>query len=209
VMICGTMHTTEIVRHQSSGGFFDISRWFVWTPWGFAGFMLYVIALIAESNRSPFDIPEGESEIVAGFHTEYSSMKFAMFFLGEYLGMIAMAALGATLFLGGWNGPRLLPSWTWFCLKTFAIICALIWFRGTFPRLRVDQLMSFAWKALLPFALLNIVAAAIWFYMPKTSFALGVVAWFASAAVVVIAYVVISRVLAARVLERRVYRFAS
>ncbi|MFA6564303.1 MAG: NADH-quinone oxidoreductase subunit NuoH [Verrucomicrobiia bacterium] len=209
VMIVGSLSTTQIVAAQGADGFLDVSGWFVWTPWGFAGFVLFLIAATAESNRCPFDIPEGESEIVAGFHVEYSGFKFALFFMAEYLGMMAMAGLGVTLFLGGWHGPKLLPSWAWFMLKGFLIVCWLIWLRGTLPRLRVDQLMAFAWKAMLPFALFNIFATAVWFYLPKTTLLQSAVAWLITAALVVAAYWVVSRFVSRRAGAPRVYRYAS
>jgi len=159
IMMTGTLSTNAIVEAQES------LRWFVFTPWGFVGFLLFFIAGVAEVNRTPFDLPEGESEIVAGFHTEYSGMKFALFYMGEFLGAFAMAGLAATLFLGGWQGP-LLPSWLWFLLKTYALVFVMIWFRGTFPRLRIDQLMNFAWKCLLPLSMINVGVAGLWLYLP-------------------------------------------
>ncbi len=111
---------------------------------------MYAIAATAETNRSPFDLPEGESELVAGYHTEYSGFKFALFFLGEYLAMFSISGLGTTLFLGGWSAPfsflTLIPSWIWFFGKVMLSIFVFIWMRGTLPRLRQDQLMNFAWK---------------------------------------------------------------
>ena len=128
-----------------------------------------MIAATAESNRSPFDLPEGESEIIAGYYIEYSGFKFALFFLGEYLGLFAVSGLGITLFLGGWHAPlpflKWIPSWVWFFAKLLALIAVFIWVRGTLPRLRMDQLMNFAWKFMLPMALINIVAAGVWHFM--------------------------------------------
>jgi NADH-quinone oxidoreductase subunit H len=158
VMITGSLSTVKIVEAQ--GGFTGIfPHWYVFTPWGFAGFVLFVIAALAETNRSPFDLPEGESEIVAGYFTEYSGFKFALFFLGEYLGMLSIAGFAITLFLGGWGAPvsflGFIPSWAWFFLKLFAAIFFFIWLRGTLPRLRQDQLMNFAWKFMLPMSLVE------------------------------------------------------
>src|SRR6202034_228445 len=168
VMITGSLSTVKIVEAQS--GFTGIfPHWYVFTPWGFAGFVLFVIASLAETNRSPFDLPEGESELVAGYFTEYSGFKFALFFLGEYLGMLSISGLGTTLFLGGWSAPfaflTWVPSWIWFFSKVMLSIVVLIWVRGTLPRLRQDQLMNFAWKFVLPMTLLNLMVAAAWRFM--------------------------------------------
>ena len=209
VMVVGSLSTSQIVAAQGADGFLDVSRWFVWTPWGFAGFILFLVAATAESNRCPFDLPEGESELVAGFHVEYSGFKFALFFMAEYIGMMAMAGLGVTLFLGGWHGPKLLPSWVWFMGKGFLIVCWLIWLRGTLPRLRVDQLMAFAWKAMLPFALFNIFTTAVWFHLPKATLLQSAVAWLVTAALVAAAYWVVSRFVCRRAGALRVYHYAS
>jgi len=121
------------------------------------GFVVFLIAGIAETHRIPFDLPEAESELVAGFHSEYSGMKFGMFFVGEYIGITSISALLVTLFLGGWHGP-LLPPLVWFFLKVFFFICGFILLRASLPRMRYDQLMAFGWKLMLPLALLNLVA---------------------------------------------------
>ena len=148
-------------------------HWFVFTPWGLAGFVIFAIASTAETNRSPFDLPEGESELVAGYFTEYSGFKFALFFLGEYVEMFAVAGLGTTLFLGGWSAPLSflgwVPSWIWFFGKVEIWICVFIWLRGTLPRLRQDQLMNFAWKFVLPMCLLNLFVAALWRFMGRVA----------------------------------------
>ena len=120
------------------------------------GLAVFMVAGVAETRRVPFDLPEAESEIVAGFHSEYSGMKFGMFFVGEYLGIALISAMIATLFFGGWQGP-LLPPIVWFAVKTFVFICGFILLRATFPRLRYDQLMSFGWKVMLPLALVNLL----------------------------------------------------
>jgi NADH-quinone oxidoreductase subunit H len=123
----------------------------------FLGFIVFFIAGLAETHRLPFDLPEAESEIIAGFHSEYSGMKFGMFFVGEYLGITLISAMMTTLFLGGWDGPWL-PPIVWFLLKTFAFITIFILLRATLPRPRYDQLMSFGWKVMFPLALLNLLA---------------------------------------------------
>jgi NADH-quinone oxidoreductase subunit H len=124
------------------------------------GFLLFFAAACAEINRSPFDLTEADSEIVAGFHTEYSGMKFAMFYLVEYAEAMAMSAIITTLFLGGWRGP-LLPPWLWFLVKTVIVFFVMVWTRTTFPRVRIDQLMALAWKCFLPLALINLFITAI------------------------------------------------
>lgn len=123
-------------------------------------FLIFLIAAVAETNRNPFDIPEAESELTAGFHTEYGGIRFAYFFLSEYVNMFVLSALGATLFLGGWHGP-LLPGWLWLLVKTGAILFVFIWFRWTFPRLRADQLMDLGWKVLTPLAFINILVTGL------------------------------------------------
>jgi NADH-quinone oxidoreductase subunit H len=167
-----------------------------------------MIAGAAESNRSPFDLPEGESEIIAGYYTEYSGFKFALFFLGEYLGMFAVSGLGITLFLGGWHAPlpflEWIPSWVWFFTKLLGLIAMFIWVRGTLPRLRLDQLMGFAWKLMLPLTLTNIIAAGTWCRMPG-----GAGRWIVCGLLVVGPYLALAHLLRERrELGRRVYRYA-
>jgi len=201
IMVTGTLSMAGIVEAQGA-------RWFVFTPWGFVGFFLFFLSGVAEVNRTPFDMPEAESELVAGFHTEYSGMKFALWYMAEFLESFAVCALAVTFFLGGWQGPpvpfwalaallavligtarllaiplRLLgvaamagagmlwgaepvPSWIWFLAKTYALVFVLVWFRGTLPRLRIDQLMGLAWKFFLPLGLINILAAGLWVLWP-------------------------------------------
>ncbi len=122
-------------------------------------FIVYIIAITLETNRSPFDFSEAESELVAGFHTEYSGMGFSLFFLAEYSYMLIAAALASILFLGGWQGP-FLPGLAWTLIKTYGIICLMMWFRWTFPRVRIDQMLSFGWKVLLPISLINFLITA-------------------------------------------------
>lgn len=157
ILASGSLSTVAIVHAQEKG-------WFVLTPWGLVAFLIFFLCGVAECNRSPFDLPEAESEIVAGFHTEYSGMKFALFYMAEFMNTFTLSGLAVTLFLGGWQGP-LLPSWVWFFLKTYTLIFVMIWFRGTLPRLRVDQLMGLAWKFLLPLTFINILAAGLWYYV--------------------------------------------
>lgn len=152
VLMSGTLNLVEIVDKQRS-----VLDWFVFkNP---VAFVIYFICAIAETNRNPFDLPEAESELVAGYHTEYSSMKFGMFFVGEYANMITVGAIATTLFFGGWHGP-ILPPIVWFVIKVAAFQVFYIWMRGTLPRLRYDQLMAFGWKILLPLAVLNVLVTA-------------------------------------------------
>jgi len=151
VMMTGTLSLAEMVRQQEH-------LWFV-VPQFFA-FVIYVICGIAETNRAPFDLPEAESELVAGFHTEYSSMKWSFYFLGEYANMMLVSSVAICVFLGGWHGP-FLPSVVWFLIKLAIFMFFYIWLRATFPRLRYDQLMGFGWKVLLPASLLNLVVTGV------------------------------------------------
>jgi NADH-quinone oxidoreductase subunit H len=150
-MLAGSLRMGDIVRAQPSYGYALLQP---------IGFILFLIAANAEINRGPFDLPEADSELVSGFVTEYSAMRFAFFFLAEYTNLFLAAAFATTLFLGGWRGP-LLPPFVWFLLKTYVVVFVLMWARWTFPRLRVDHLMEFSWKVLLPLALLNLVVTAV------------------------------------------------
>jgi NADH-quinone oxidoreductase subunit H len=164
LMLAGTMSLVGIVEAQRSAGW-----WFVFPQ--IVAFFIYFVAGVAETNRNPFDLPEAESELVAGFHTEYSGMRFALFFLGEYANMIVISAVAVTLFFGGWLPPfpnvaalaflHAVPGVVWFILKLFAFLFAYIWFRGTFPRYRFDQLMDLGWKWMLPLALVNILVTGL------------------------------------------------
>ena len=207
IMAAGSLSTVKIVEAQA-GYWGVLPQWYVLTPWGFAGFILFMIAGTAESNRSPFDLPEGESEIIAGYYTEYSGFKFALFFLGEYLGMFAISGLGITLFLGGWHAPLVflgwIPSYVWFFAKLLGLIAVFIWVRGTLPRLRLDQLMGFAWKFMLPMTLVNMLAAGVWRFMPA-----GAARWIVGAVLVGAPYLVLAQMLRGRKpLGRRAYRYA-
>ena len=207
VMMTGSLSLVKIVEAQNHYSW-GLPHWYVFTPWGLAGFVMFVIASMAETNRSPFDLPEGESEIVAGYFTEYSGFKFALFFLGEYVGMFGISGLGATLFLGGWSAPFAflgwVPSWIWFFAKVMAWICFFIWVRGTMPRLRQDQLMNFAWKFVLPMTLVNLMVAALWRFMGE-----GLLRWAVCSVIVVVAYAAMGRVEMRRGhLGPRSYRYA-
>jgi NADH-quinone oxidoreductase subunit H len=160
VMMAGSLSLRDVVNAQAGYWFGFIPRWFVFPQ--LVGFIVYMIAGIAETNRAPFDFPEAEQELVAGYHTEYSSMSFAMFFLAEYINMVTVSAVATSLFLGGWHGP-FLPEWlgwVWFLVKVGALLFFYIWMRWTLPRYRYDQLMAFGWKWLLPVAVLNVLATA-------------------------------------------------
>lgn len=152
VMLVGSFSLRDIVVYQKD--FWMIFKQPV-------AFICYLIAAIAELNRAPFDLPEAESELVGGYHTEYSSMKFAMFFLGEYANMVVSSAIATALFLGGWYAPfgilPIIPGFVWFLLKVFILFFFMLWIRWTYPRFRYDQLMGFSWKILMPITLINIL----------------------------------------------------
>jgi len=234
IMIAGTLSTVGIVEAQAE-------RWFLFTPWGFVAGTVFFLSGIAEVNRTPFDMPEAESELTAGFHTEYSGMKFALWYMAEFLEAFAISAFTVTLFLGGWQGPAIpvwpvllamglmgasaqafplpvraatligcvgaalvfahdpIPSWMWFFAKTYALVFVLVWLRGTFPRLRIDQLMGLAWKFLLPISLINIIAAGAWAVLPRWQGDL------LSAALLILSFLGLVRLNAPARLERRTY----
>ena len=170
LMLSGTLSLREIVDHQRgtwhAGGINTLlPHWNVFVQP--VGFLVYFAAAVAETNRVPFDLPEGETELVGGFHTEYSSFKFALFFISEYANMVTVSSIATLLFFGGWLGPVFGPEWLrvvlpvlWFCLKVFCFLFFYIWMRGTLPRFRYDQLMAFGWKFLLPVGLLNVLATS-------------------------------------------------
>ena len=170
VLWVGSFSMRDIVAAQ--GG-----MWFAFTPMGFVAFLIYFVCGVAETNRAPFDLPEAESELTAGFHTEYSGMGFGLFFLGEYTNMLLVAAIATTLFLGGWNGPLFvtaggtgalstLVQLFWFLTKVYGLIVVMIWIRWTFPRVRFDQLLNFCWKVLIPISMANLVVTALWLKLP-------------------------------------------
>jgi NADH-quinone oxidoreductase subunit H len=160
LVLAGSMSLRQIVDSQSGAWLGFIPRWFVFLQP--IGFFIFMTAGVAETNRAPFDFPEAEQELVAGYHTEYSSMSFAMFFLAEYINMVTVSAVATNLYLGGWHGP-LLPvwlGWIWFLLKVAFLLFFYVWMRWTLPRYRYDQLMAFGWKFLLPLSVINLLATA-------------------------------------------------
>jgi NADH-quinone oxidoreductase subunit H len=224
VMIVGSLNLNEIVKAQSSYTFRVIPNWFIFTPWGLAAFVFFMISACAETNRAPFDLPEAESEIIAGYLTEYSGFKYALFFLGEYLGLFAITGLTVTLFLGGWTPPLpfldIVPSWIWFFLKFSALIAVFIWVRATVPRLRMDQLMKLAWKFLVPLTLINLLVAALWHYSSAWSFTasffsprlneflLIAVRWVLCGGIIGGAYVALGATLHTKAFPARIYKYA-
>src|SRR3989449_2997568 len=208
VMVVGALSPDAIVAAQSGYTFGLLPHWFGLTPWGAAAFILFFISGLVESNRTPFDVPEGESEIVAGHMTEYSGFKYATFFMAEYIGMFAVSGLATTLFLGGWHAParilEIIPSYVWFFVKLGALLFVYIWIRGTLPRTRIDQMMNFAWKFMLPMAFTCIIAAAVWHYAGR-----GLRGWLWSLVVIAVVYTALSILLdTKRKFAPRVYRFA-
>jgi len=172
VLRAGSLNLDVIVKSQSNHG---ILSWNLFGGFQFVAFFIYLMSAYAETNRSPFDLPEAESELTAGYHTEYSSMKFAMFFMAEYANMIMVGCVATLLFLGGWMSPfgNLLPTPDnfvlraflpifWFVLKVFSFLFLYVWVRGTLPRFRYDQLMNYGWRWLMPLAILNIVGTSLW-----------------------------------------------
>ena len=208
VMIVGSLSADGIVGAQAGYSHGFIPRWFVFTPWGAAAFLLFFVSGLVESNRTPFDMPEGESEIVAGHMTEYSGFKYAIFFLAEYFGMFAVSGLAVTLFLGGWHPPlpflEIIPSYVWFFAKLSVLLFTFIWLRGTLPRMRIDHVMKFAWQFMMPMAFTCIIAAAAWHYESH-----GLAGWLGSLGILLVVYLALSRFLRAnKNLSPRTYRFA-
>ena len=160
LVVGNSLSLTDLVNAQAGTWLGFIPKWFVFVQP--VGFLIFMTAGIAETNRAPFDFPEAEQELVAGYHTEYSSMSFAMFFLAEYINMVTVSAVATDLFLGGWHGPFLPVSlgWIWFLVKVGAILFFYVWMRWTLPRYRYDQLMHFGWKVLLPLAVINLLVTA-------------------------------------------------
>jgi len=160
LVVANSLSLTDIVNGQAGTWLGFIPKWFIFIQP--LGFVIYLTAGIAETNRAPFDFPEAEQELVAGYHTEYSSMSFAMFFLAEYVNMVTVSAVATDLFLGGWHGPFLPVSlgWIWFLIKIAALLFFYVWMRWTLPRYRYDQLMRFGWKVLLPLSVVNLLITA-------------------------------------------------
>ncbi len=208
VMVVGSLSPDSIVAAQSGYSLGVLPHWYVTTPWGAAAFILFFVSGLVESNRTPFDVPEGESEIVAGHMTEYSGFKYATFFQAEYFGMFAISGLAVTLFLGGWHAPisvlQFIPSYVWFFAKLSILLFVFIWIRGTLPRTRVDQVMNFAWKFMLPMSFTCVVAAAVWHYQGRR-----LVGWIWSLTVIAVVYITLSILLdTRRKFAPRTYRFA-
>src|SRR5436190_1426047 len=160
LVLAGSLSLRDIVNAQAGSWLHVIPRWYLFIQP--VGFFIFMTAGVAETNRAPFDFPEAEQELVAGYHTEYSSMSFAMFFMAEYINMVTVSAVATDLFLGGWHGPFLPESlgWVWFLLKVAALLFFYVWMRWTLPRYRYDQLMRFGWKVLLPLAVINLLVTA-------------------------------------------------
>jgi len=207
----GSLALTDVVEAQ--GGWLGgvIPQWNVLTPWGAAGAVIFFVAALAECNRCPFDLPEGESEIIAGYLTEYSGFKYAMFFMGEYFGMAALSGLGVTLFFGGWQAPceflQFVPSYVWFYGKTILVLLAFMWMRATLLRLRMDQLMRLAWKFLVPLALWNLGVAVFWSLTAQWNAPAQIVRWALAAAFVLAPFLLLGRNLSAGLGPRK-YKFA-
>jgi NADH-quinone oxidoreductase subunit H len=160
VMLAGSLSLQDVVNSQAGYWFGFIPKWYIFLQP--VGFFIFMTAAVAETNRAPFDFPEAEQELVAGYHTEYSSMTFALFFMAEYIAMVTMSAVAVNLFLGGWHGP-FLPDylgWVWFLIKVFLLLFFYIWMRWTLPRYRYDHLMEFGWKWMLPAAVINLLVTA-------------------------------------------------
>ncbi len=207
-MIAGSLMPGAIVAAQGGFAFGFVPKWFVFTPWGFTAGLIFYIGALAESNRSPFDLPEGESELVAGHLTEYSGFKYATFFMAEYVGMFAICGLFVTLFLGGWQAPlpflEIIPSWCWFFGKVCFVAFTMIWVRATLPRLRIDHLLAFAWKFLLPMSFAAFLAAACWHYAGR-----GAVGWGLSLVIVAVPYLALGTSFTRRfAVSKRTYQFS-
>ena len=212
VMLAGTLSPSGIVAVQAGWTAGFLPHWHVLTPWGFVGFVIFMISALAESNRSPFDLPEAESELIAGHLTEYSGFKYALFFMAEYFSMCALSGMAVTLFLGGWQAPvallRFVPSYAWFTAKLLTLLIGFIWIRATLPRLRIDQLTRLAWKFLVPLALINLATAAFWHLSEGWGAGAQILRWALALALVVFPFLLIGRRLSSG-LGPRMYRYAA
>jgi NADH-quinone oxidoreductase subunit H len=212
VFVVGTLSLQDIAVAQGGWTFGFLPHWHIFTPWGFAGFIIFLVAALAESNRSPFDLPEAESELIAGHLTEYSGFKYALFFMAEYFGLTALSGLGVTLFLGGWQAPfgflEFIPSYLWFMFKLAGMIVFFIWVRGTLLRLRIDQLTRLSWQFLVPLALLNLANGAFWALTPGWTGPMALARWAISAAIILVPFLLLGRRLSGT-RAPRTYRYAS
>lgn len=198
VLAAGSLSLPTIVEAQAGWSFGVLPHWNVFTPWGLAGFVIFLVAALAESNRCPFDLPEAESELIAGHLTEYSGFKYALFFMGEYFGLFGLSGLGITLFLGGWQAPcsflTFIPSYVWFAVKLASLMFFFIWIRATLLRLRIDQLTRLAWKFLVPIALANLAGVTLWMLTTGwTSPAALVARWVLSLSMAVLPFILLGR----------------
>jgi NADH-quinone oxidoreductase subunit H len=211
VLAAGTLSAPDIVESQGGFTWGFVPHWHVFTPWGAAAFLVFFISALSESNRSPFDLPEAESELIAGHLTEYSGFKYALFFMAEYFGMCSLCGMAVTLFLGGWQAPfaalEFIPSYAWFALKLCALLLVFIWIRATLPRLRMDQLTRFAWKFLVPLALVNLAASAFWSLSFGWAGPMQALRWAIGIALAVGPFVLLGRRLGAGI-GPRTYRYA-
>lgn len=202
LVIAGTLNMNGLAQAQAGG----VHRWFIFqSPFIFVAFFIYLTSSLAEANRVPFDLPEAESELVSGYHTEYTGMRWALFMMSEYVEMLVVNCVAVTVFLGGWNGllpgEPLMAGWQWFILKVAALMYVQVWLRFTLPRLRVDQLMYLGWKVLVPFAFVTMIGAAFQALMgPTAQTVMQVTAWALFAA---FAYLVAKRFLATGHVPRR------
>ncbi|MFU8847251.1 MAG: NADH-quinone oxidoreductase subunit NuoH [Opitutales bacterium] len=208
VMISGTLSPNTMVEAQAGYVFGFVPNWFVFTPWGCAAFLLFFIAALAESNRSPFDLPEGESELVAGHMTEYSGFRYAVFFMAEYIGLFGICGFAVALFLGGWHAPlpflAFIPGYLWFFIKLYMLVLVAIWIRGTMPRVRIDQLMAFSWSFLLPTGFCILAATAVWHFSGG-----GLLGWLLSTPCVLAPYLfLLPRLQSAGIYATRHYQYA-
>ena len=212
IMLSGSLAPVRIVDLQGGWTMGLIPHWNLFTPWGLVGFAIFMVSALAESNRSPFDLPEAESELIAGHLTEYSGFKYALFFMAEYFGMCSLSGMAVTLFLGGWQAPlpflEVIPSYVWFAVKLLSILLGFTWIRATLPRLRIDQLTRFAWKFLVPLALLNLVTAGFWHLSAHWALPAQCARWIIALALIILPFRLLGRSLSSG-LGPRTYRYAA